>query len=204
MIYEDFFDMVGNTPIVRFNSCLGKGITSYMKLEGSNPSGSVKDRAALALIRDKIDKGELAAGKTILDASSGSFACSIAMFGHVLGFPVKVVTGSKITEDKIAFVNYFGASRISHGNFTIDGNRLCSTEIIEQEPGRYCFLDQLHNWANPDIHYETTGPEILRDLPDVSAVAFSLGSGGTLNGVGRFLRDSFAHACAKVLVAARR
>ncbi len=190
MVYNNLLDMVGNTPVVHFSSCIDDHVTFFIKLEGCNPTGSVKDRAALAIIRDKINKRELISGKTILDASSGSFACSIAMFGNILGFPVKVVTGSKMTEDKTAFIEYFNAERISHGNFTIEGNRYCSEILLRDAPERFCFLDQLHNWETANTHYVTTGSEILRDLPDISAVAFSLGSGGTLNGVSRYIREN--------------
>jgi len=184
--------MVGNTPIVKFTPDfdLGHNIEIYIKLEGYNPTGSVKDRAALTLILDKIDSGELCQGKRILDASSGSFACSIAFFGKILNFPVTVVTGGKMTNDKIAFIEYFGSERISHGNFTIEGNRFCSEILCADKPDLYCFLDQLHNWKNPEIHFKTTGPEIFKDIPDLDAVAFSLGSGGTMHGVCRYIKEN--------------
>jgi [CysO sulfur-carrier protein]-thiocarboxylate-dependent cysteine synthase len=190
VVFNNFMEMVGNTPIVRFSLPAEVPAEGYIKLEGFNPTGSVKDRAAIALIQDKIQTGELAPGKTILDASSGSFACSIAFFGKILGFPVTVVTGGKMTQDKVAFIEYFGARRISRGNFTIEGNRHCTDMISRDESGSYCFLDQLHNWKNAETHYRTTGPEILRDMPDVAAVAFSLGSGGTMNGVGRYIKET--------------
>jgi [CysO sulfur-carrier protein]-thiocarboxylate-dependent cysteine synthase len=190
MIYKNLLDKIGNTPIIRFDTCQDSRIRGFIKLEGENPSGSVKDRPALALIKSKIQSGELNGDKTILDASSGSFACSVSMIGKILGYKVKVITGYKMTEDKIAFIKYFGGNMVSHGNFTIEGNRYCREELLTKEPEKYCFLDQLHNWKNPQAHYETTGPEILRDLPNVSAVVFSLGSGGTLNGVSRYLREN--------------
>ncbi len=189
MIYKNVMEMVGNTPVVKLDLPMGDQVKGYIKLEGYNPTGGVKDRAAIAIILDKIKKGELKQGKTILDASSGSFACSIAFFGKLLGFPVTAVTGSKMTEDKAAFIEYFGAKRISYGNFTIDGNRYCSEVIIPQKPEAYCFLDQLHNWENPNMYYRTMGPEILNDLPDVAAVAFSLGSGGTLAGISKYIKE---------------
>lgn len=181
--------MVGNTPVVELELPLSDQVKGYIKLEGYNPTGSVKDRAAIAIILDKIEKGELGPGKTILDASSGSFACSIAFFGKILGFPVTTVTGAKMTEDKAAFVEYFGAKRIPHGNFTYDGNRYCSEVIIPDDPEKYCFLDQLHNWENAYAYYRTAGPEILKDLPDVSAVAFSIGSGGSLWGISKYIKE---------------
>jgi cysteine synthase len=190
MVFNNFIEMVGNTPIVRIKLPDGVSAEGYIKLEGFNPTGSVKDRAAIALIQEKINTGQLIPGKTILDASSGSFACSIAFFGKILGFPVTVITGGKMTQDKVAFIDYFGARRISHGNFTVEGNRYCSEVLMCEEPDRYCFLDQLHNWQNAETHYQHTGPEVLKDLPDVTAVAFSLGSGGTLNGLGRYIKET--------------
>lgn len=189
MIFENVIAMVGNTPVVKLEVTMGKQVQGYIKLEGYNPSGSVKDRAAIALIQAKMKTGELRPGKTILDASSGSFACSIAYFGHILGFPVTTVTGAKLTEDKADYIQYFGAQRISYGNFTIDGNRYISQVILPADPEKYCFLDQLHNWENANVHYRTTGPEIIKDLPDLAAVAFSLGSGGTMWGISKYLKE---------------
>jgi cysteine synthase len=182
--------MVGNTPVVEIDLNLGKKINTFIKLEGYNPTGSIKDRTALFIIKEKLRSGELTSGKIILDASSGSFACSMAYFGKIFGFPVLTVTGSKMTEDKLKFVKYFGANNISiDAKFTIEGNRYCKDVLIAEKPNYYCFLDQLHNWENPNAHYQTTGSEILRDFPNISAVAFSIGSGGTLCGVSKYLKE---------------
>ena len=189
-VYQNVLDQVGNTPMVKLNQEFSNEVTCYVKLEGANPTGSVKDRPALALIQGEIKKGNLVKGKRILDASSGSFACAISYFGRILGFPVTVVTGSKLTEDKKHFIKYFGAELISHGNFTVDGNRYCREVLLEKDPDRYCFLDQLHNWNNPKAHYQSTAPEILRDMEDVSAIVFSLGSGGTLNGIVKYFQEN--------------
>jgi cysteine synthase len=101
---------VGNIPLIKFNSSVEKKANNvYFKMEGNNPTGSVKDRTACALILEKIKSRELVKGKTILDASSGSFACSMAYFGKILGFPVITICGSKLTEDKRSFISYFDA-----------------------------------------------------------------------------------------------
>lgn len=190
MLYDSILEMVGNTPIVRFQAPIGPSVDFYVKLEGCNPTGSLKDRAALAIIKDKIKTGELGPGKTFLDASSGSYACALSLFGQVLGFPVLTVTGSTLTKEKAEFIDYFGARQISHGDITIEGNRYCKNVILPQDPEKYCFLDQLHNPQNMVAHYEGTGPEILKDLPDVAAVASSVGSGGTISGVSKFLKEN--------------
>lgn len=189
-IFDDVLQMTGNTPLVKIRTDLDGDCTCYVKLEGSNPTGSVKDRAALALIRAGIASGQLKSGMHILDASSGSFACSLSYFGHILGYPVTVVTGSKLTLDKKAFIEYFGAALISHGDFTIQGNAYCREVLMAEAPGKYCFLDQLHNPGNPMAHFTQTGPEIFEAVPDVAAIVFSLGSGGTLNGISRYIRES--------------
>ncbi len=185
MIFENFFETVGKTPIVKFDKY--KGAEIFIKLEGNNPSGSLKDRSAKAIILDKIKNKELIKGKTILDASSGSFACSIAYFGKILGFPVTVVANSKITESNKSFLKIMGANIIYQGNATIEGNKYC-TELINKDSNKYCFLDQLNNWNSPKAHYNTTAPEILKDIPNICAVATSMGSGATLWGLSKYLK----------------
>lgn len=187
-VYNNNLDRIGNTPIIKIERKISKNLELFMKLEGENPTGSIKDRTALGIIKNEIAQGNLIKGKTILDASSGSYACAVSYIGKILGFPVKVVSGSKLTNDKKNFIEYFGAELISHGDFTIEGNEYCRA-IYKNNPDQYCFLDQLHNWNNPEIHFQTTGPEIIKAIPDVSAIVFSLGSGGTLNGVAKFIKN---------------
>lgn len=186
--FENNIERLGNTPTVRIQNDFNKKCEFFMKLEGENPTGSIKDRTALGIIKNEISEGRLYKGKTIIDASSGSYGCAISYFGRILGYPVKVVSGSKLTDDKKNFINYFGAELVLKGDFTIQGNQYCR-ELYENELDKYCFLDQLHNWKNPEIHFNTTGPEILNTIPDISAVVFSLGSGGTLNGVTKYIKS---------------
>jgi cysteine synthase len=187
---DNFEGLVGNSPVVRFrHDDLPSAARLWIKLEGRNPTGSVKDRACISLLRDALRCGALRPGMTVLDASSGNMACSLAYFGRILGHKVTVVCGSKLTADKASFIRFFGAELIRHGHITLEGNQLCREQILSAAPDRYCFLDQLHNWANPKAAYETMGPEILADFPDVAAVAGSLGSGGTMYGTARYLKD---------------
>lgn len=125
----------------------------------------------------------------ILDASSGNMACSIAYFGSLLGLPTRVAVSSKLTKEKRDFLELFGASVIVVGERTIDGNQYCQQLVKEGNSENYLFLDQLHNWDNPRAHYEGTGPEILRDFPNCRMIVGSLGSGGTLLGTARFLKQ---------------
>ena len=186
------FSLVGNTPLLPIELMTPRGHRSrlYVKLEGTNPSGSVKDRAAALMIRSQIDSGTLRPGYTLLDASSGNFACALAMLGRALGVDVTVVCNETITADKRRFIDFFGGRLVINdfGSFTYDGNRKCRA-MLEQPAGHtYCFLDQLHNWDNPRAHEIGTGPEILRDLPDCRLVVGSLGSGGTMAGVSRAIK----------------
>lgn len=185
---ESPFDLVGDTPYLRIDVGQAHRARIFVKLEGLNPTGSIKDRACLYLIRAAQEAGELVAGKTLLDASSGNMACAIAYFGRLLGSPVKVVSSSKLTDSKRGFIEYYGAEVELVGDFTIEGNRYCR-RLEQEEPERYCFLDQLHSWENPRAYYETLGPEIAGSFPGLAAVVGSLGSGGSLSGAGRYLKE---------------
>lgn len=189
MIFTDFMEFVGGTPCVQFRPVEKISARIWVKLEGFNPTGSVKDRAGLYNIKGKIERGQLVPGQTMLDASSGNMACSLAYFGAILGFPVTVVCSSKLTADKAQFIHYYGARLEMVGDFTIEGNRHCVESVLPRATEDYVFLDQLRNWDNPRAHYETTGPEILEEFPNIRSVVGSLGSGGTMNGIARYLKE---------------
>ena len=189
MIYESMQQAVGRTPCLRVHAPEAPRARFHVKLEGGNPTGSVKDRAGLRMIREAQAAGALRPGVTLLDASSGNMACALAYFGRLLGHPTRVVVSSKLTEDKRAFLRFYGAEIVQVGDFTVEGNRWCR-ELVEREGGeRFHFFDQLHNWANPAAHHDGTGPEIVEDFPGVEMVVGSLGSGGTLYGTGAFLKE---------------
>jgi cysteine synthase len=189
MKYDDMFQMVGGTPHVRVQTPAIGGARVHIKLEGWNPTGSVKDRACLSLIKSRREDGSLQSGKILLDASSGNMACAVAYFGKLLGHKTTVVVNSKLTEDKRNFLRYFGATLHQVGDFTIQGNQFCREMVGRPGGEQYCFLDQLHNWANPKAYYESMGPEILNDFPDVAMIVGSLGSGGSMLGTGQFFNE---------------
>jgi cysteine synthase len=203
MIFEGFMQAVGRTPCIRYYPPEKTQAHIWVKLEGCNPTGSLKDRGCIFIIRGAIEGGLLTKGKTLLDASSGNMACALAYFGAILGHPVTVVCSSKLTSDKAQFIHYYGARLEKVGDFTIEGNLHCRDVIAPQDPDLYVFLDQLRNWDNPRAHYETTGPEILADLPEVEAVVGSLGSGGTMNGVARYIKERRAETRIITVEAAR-
>lgn len=190
MIASSFIELIGNTPLVRFNLSRFPEVNFYVKLESFNPTSSIKDRACIYNIKSAIGKGQLVKNKTILDASSGNMACALSFFGKILGYKVKVVCNSKLTDDKKNFIKFFGAELEMIGDMTIEGNNWCR-RLSESPEGidKFCFLDQLHNPANPLASYETLGPEIHNDLPNIQAIIGSMGSGGSMCGVSRYFKE---------------
>jgi cysteine synthase len=186
--FESIARLVGNTPVLPVPEYQGSDARLLVKLEGHNPTGSVKDRACVAMLRTMAMDPEWDSSKVLLDASSGNMGCSIAYFGRALGVPVRIFSSSKLTAEKRAFIEYFGASVETVGQFTIEGSRYCR-ELAQSDPSRWYFLDQLHNPANPLAHTAGTGPEILSQVPEITAVVGSIGSGGTLLGTGRYLKQ---------------
>lgn len=189
MIYKSFQEMIGSTPMVRYNVKEPGNVEIYVKLEGANPTSSVKDRNAWALIKNAIETQKDIEGKELIATTSGNFGCGVAFYAYLFGFKAIIVTGKTLTEDKAFFIDYFNAKRISQNGRTYDGHKMIVNEILPREPDKYYYLDQLHSMENPKIHYETTGPEILNDIPDVKCVAFSIGSGATMMGVGKYLKE---------------
>ncbi len=185
---DPVLNLIGNTPILslgRISKNTGGEI--FIKLEGCNPSGSLKDRPALYMIHDAIVRGLLQPGMRVLDASSGNMASAIALVAKRLGYRSSFVLGNTLTEGKKAFLKLFGAEIINFDANTWE----CSfkaAEIAKENPEKYYFTDQFRNKANFMAHYETTGPEIFRDVPDADVYIASLGSGGSVCGAGHFLK----------------
>lgn len=186
MKHENFLDKIGNTPLVKFGQ-YGDAVI-WLKLEGENPTGSLKDRSAKAIILDKIEKGELTSDKHALDASSGSFACAVAYICALLGYQATLVANSKLTGPNEKFIRYFGGNIVKHGDVTREGYEKC-LEMVRSEPERWCFLDQLNNWKSVDAHREGTAKEIFQELEPV-LIAGSMGSGAHLCGISQFIADN--------------
>jgi [CysO sulfur-carrier protein]-thiocarboxylate-dependent cysteine synthase len=189
MTYASIIDMIGGTPLVEFKTSDSGDARVFVKLESMNPTGSIKDRAAISNIMAAIETGDLTKDKIILDASSGNMACALSFYGKILGYKVKVICNTKLTQDKKQFIEYFGADLEVFGSITYEGNQQCK-KLAEAEPDKYCFLDQLHNWNNPKASYRTLGPELLKDIPELTAVAGSMGSGGSMCGTSEYLRQN--------------
>lgn len=181
-------NLIGNTPIIsldRISENMGGKV--LIKLEGCNPSGSLKDRPALYMIHDAIVRGVLQPGMRVLDASSGNMASAIALVAKSLGYGSSFVLGNTLTEEKKGFLKLFGAEIINFDGNTWESS-FKAADIAKDNQDKYYFTDQFRNEANFIAHYQTTGPEIFRDVPDADVYVASLGSGGSVCGAGHFLK----------------
>jgi [CysO sulfur-carrier protein]-thiocarboxylate-dependent cysteine synthase len=185
----DLLATIGNTPMVELRRLAPHdGVRLFAKLEGNNPTGSVKDRIAREMVESARADGSLAPGQTILEPSSGNTGISLAMIGSRLGHPVRIVMPDNTTAEREQLLRMYGAEIIfSPGTAGSNGAIRLAQELAAADPGLFMPY-QYGNEANPRAHEETTGPEILRQVPDVDAFVAGLGTGGTLTGVGRYLR----------------
>jgi cysteine synthase B len=186
-------DLIGNTPIVRLSRIaahLPDNIHIYAKLERFNPGGSVKDRPALRMIQDGIERGLLTTDKTILDSTSGNTGIALAMIGAAMGYRVRLVMPGNVSDERKRICRAFGADLIFSDPLEgSDGAILKAREIHQADPNRYFKPDQYNNPANPAAHEQTTGPEIWQQTEGkVSHFIASLGTSGTLVGTGRYLK----------------
>jgi cysteine synthase B len=184
--------LVGRTPLVRLARVTGElppTVSFYAKLEGFNPGGSVKDRAALFIIREALRTGDLVPGKTLLDATSGNTGIAYAMFGAAFGFPVQLVVPADVSPERIQILHAYGAHLImSDPDEGTDGARRLAQQMAAKEPRRYFYADQYSNPANPLAHYTTTGPEIWQQTEGrITHFVACMGTSGTMMGVGRSL-----------------
>jgi len=186
--------LIGQTPLVRLTR-VAEGLPPTtavaVKLEGFNPGGSVKDRAALSIVREALRTGALAPGQVLLDATSGNTGIAYAMLGAALGFPVQLVLPADASPERVQILRAYGAHLIlSDPAAGTEGARQVARELAAAEPDRVFYADQYNNPANPLAHYTTTGPEIWQQTEgQVTHFIAGLGTGGTMMGVGRYLRE---------------
>ncbi len=182
---------IGHTPLVELPGLSPRpGVRLLAKLEGLNPTGSVKDRIARALLADLEVSGQLRPGKTILEASSGNTGIAMAMLARRHGHRLTVVLPDNVTQERRQVLTLYGAEIVeSPGELGSNGAIALARRMVAQDDG-YVMADQYANPANPRAHYETTGPEILAACPEVDVFVAGLGTGGTLMGAGRRLREA--------------
>ena len=194
MAFTSILDAVGNTPLVHLARFSPKpGVEIYAKLEGQNPTGSVKDRIALSMVEQAEADGELTPDKTILEPTSGNTGISLAMVARAKGYRLLCVLPDIVTPEREQLLRAFGAQVMyATGARSTNDAIFKAQKMAEVEPDRYFMPYQYGNENNPRAHYETTGPEILGDLAQVDVFVAGLGTGGTLTGVGRYLKENSA------------
>ena len=188
--YGDIVQAIGHTPLVELKRLSPKpGVRVYAKLESYNPTGSVKDRVARAMIEDAEERGAIRPGQTILEPTSGNTGISLAMICSRKGYPLKVVMPDNVTEERTQLLRMYGAEIVySPGEQGSNGAVAMALEMAEADPSYYMPY-QYGNEANPRAHYEGTAVEILEELDEVTAFVAGLGTGGTLMGNGRRLKE---------------
>lgn len=190
MKVRSILELIGNTPLVDISAMSpNPRVEIWAKLEGQNPTGSVKDRIAWFMVQEAERSGILKPGATILEPSSGNTGIALAMIGRLRGYQVKIVMPDAVSAERTGLLQAFGAEIIfSPGDLGSNGAVRMATEIRDQHPD-WVMLFQYENEMNPRAHYETTAPEIIADLPDLDVFVAGLGTGGTLTGTGRRLKE---------------
>jgi cysteine synthase len=185
-------DLVGNTPLVELAHLTPKpSVRIYAKLEGQNPTGSVKDRVAKAMIEAAESAGELEPGRELLEPTSGNTGISLAMVSRLKGYRLTCVVPENVTQERLRLLSLYSAEIVfSPGAEGSNGAVRAALELVEREP-RYYMPFQYGNDANPRAHYEGTGTEIAEALDRVDVLVAGLGTGGTLMGAGERLRERF-------------
>jgi cysteine synthase B len=188
--HESVLGLIGNTPLVGVHQLSpNPRVKIWAKLEGQNPGGSSKDRIALKMIELAERDGVLVPGSTILEPSSGNTGIGLALVAKLRGYNLRVVLPENVSPERRQLLEIFGAEVTSSpGDEGSNGAIRMAEKIAADEPG-YVFLFQYGNPANPMAHYEATGPEILRDCPEVDVFVAGLGTSGTLMGVGKYLKQ---------------
>jgi len=194
--YGDIIQSIGNTPLVELPRLSPKpGVRIWAKLESRNPTGSVKDRVARALIEDAEAQGAIMPGQTILEPTSGNTGISLGMICSRKGYRLKVVMPENVTPERTQLLKMYGAEIVySEGSKGSNGAVELALDMAEKDSSYYMPY-QYGNVANPNAHYNGTALEILEELDEVSAFVAGLGTGGTLMGNGRRLKEAFGDAC---------
>ena len=189
-VQANVLDLIGNTPIVDVsNLSPNPNVRILAKLEMQNPFGSVKDRIAKAMIEAAEKDGRLLPGQTMLEPSSGNTGIALAAIARLKGYPIKILLPDSVSIERRQMLQIMGAEVIlTPGEEGSNGAVRRAQQLADEHP-EWCFIYQYGNDANPRAHYEGTGPEIWRDVPEITHFVAGLGTSGTLMGTGRFLKD---------------
>ncbi|MCU0462554.1 MAG: cysteine synthase family protein [Bacteroidales bacterium] len=193
MIYDNILQTIGNTPLVRINRINpNPGVNLYAKIEGSNPTGSIKDRIALRMIEQAEAEGNLIKGKTIIEPTSGNTGIALAMIGIVKGYDVEIVMSKAVSIERIKMIESFGAKvTLTDAMLGTDGAIVKARELVNEYPEKYFMPDQFSNRYNKIAHYKTTGEEIWKQTNGkIDYLVSAIGTSGTIMGVGKTLKEN--------------
>ncbi|HLQ30132.1 MAG TPA: cysteine synthase family protein [Ktedonobacteraceae bacterium] len=190
MLYSSILETIGNTPLVELKSFSPRpGVQIYAKLEGANPSGSIKDRIAKKMIEEAEASGKLTHDSILLEPTSGNTGIALAMIARVKGYQFTAVMPDNVTRERRQMLELYGANIIYSDGTQGSNGAVRLAKQLAQSDERYFMLYQYGNEANPRAHYEGTAQEIINDLPDVNVFVAGLGTGGTLTGNARRLKE---------------
>jgi len=191
-MFDNIIETIGNTPIVKINKMNTKpNVKLYAKLEGFNPTGSIKDRIAIKMIEQAEDEGTLTKDKIIIEATSGNTGIGFAMIGAVKGYRVQIVMSSAVSEERQKMIKAFGAEIIlTPSELGTDGAIMKTRDLVRDNPKKYFNPNQFSNEYNKLAHYNTTAEEIWEDTNGkITHFVSSLGTSGTIMGVGKKLKE---------------
>ena len=191
MLYQNILESIGNTPLVKINKLdTNTNSNLYIKLEGQNPGGSVKDRIALAMIEDAEKEGKLTKDKIILEPTSGNTGIGLAMVAIFKGYKLILTMSEGMSDERKTMLKALGAELIlTDKTKGTDGAIRKAHEMFKANPEKYWMPDQFNNQSNPEIHYKTTAEEIIKDMPNITHFVAGLGTSGTVMGVSRKLKE---------------
>lgn len=192
MIKQNILETIGNTPMVRINRlCTKKDINIYAKLEGFNPTGSIKDRIAVQMIEQAEQEGKLSPGKTIIEPTSGNTGIGLAIIGIVKGYEVEIVMSEAVSVERRKIIRSYGGRVIlTPASEGTDGAIRKARQLVKANPGKYFMPDQFSNAGNYQAHYENTALEIWQQTKGcIDYFVSALGTSGTIMGISKFLKQ---------------
>ena len=193
-MYENILETIGNTPLVKINKLNpNKNVTMYAKIEGFNPTGSIKDRISLKMIEQAEAEGTLTKDKTIIEPTSGNTGIGLAMIGCIKGYKVEIVMSEAVSIERRKMIKAFGTKvTLTDAELGTDGAIRKARELVNKYPDNYFMPDQFSNEYNKLTHYKTTAEEILKELDgNINYFVSSVGTSGTIMGVGKALKEKY-------------
>lgn len=193
---DTLLELVGQTPLLRLSSFETEGTRLYAKLEGFNPTGSIKDRTALAMIEAMEREGRLKRGMTVVEASSGNTGIGLAMICKIKGYPLTIVMSKKASKERISILEAYGVSLVlTSKEGGADEARHVADQIAADNPKAYCRVSQHRSSDNVRMHYDVTGRELVTQVPvPIDYFVSGIGTSGTLMGIGRRIREAYPQA----------